>query len=80
MCYIDFGKPESQKAAYPPSSEGLPSGRKKGGIANDYIPGLVLVLYVHCLPYRSVVSDFQGKKVAATIHGSDGCFKAVVLD
>lgn len=66
LCYIlDMGN-QRAKAACPPYTEGLPSGRKKGGIASDYIRGIFLVLYIHCRPCRSVLSDFQGQKIAAT--------------
>lgn len=46
------------KAALP-SSEGqtLPDERKEGD-ANDYISGLVFVLYVYHCPYQSALSDF----------------------
>lgn len=54
-------------------SEGIPFGRKKGGIINGYICGLVPNIVIHCRPYRSDLSDTKGqKKIAATTENSDG--------
>ena len=36
----------------------MPSSRKEGGRDNGYISGFVFILYVHCCPYQSAVSDF----------------------
>lgn len=51
-----------------------PSRREKGGKSNDYISGFILILHIHCCPYKSDLSDSKGqkKKVAATTTNSDG--------
>ena len=52
---------------------GIPSGRKKGGMGNGYICGLVPNIDIHCRPDRSDLSDTKGqKKIAATTANSDG--------
>lgn len=62
------------KAAYPPLSEGHPPDERKEGDTNGYICGLVPVLYIHCCPCGIVLYNLQGKKIAATIRSSDGCY------
>lgn len=45
----------------------LRNPKEEGGDGNDYISGFFLVLYVHCCPDKSDLSDFEGqKKIAAT--------------
>jgi len=43
-----------------------------GGRYSDYISGFIFVLYVHCCPDQSDLSDLQGKEIAATTANSDG--------
>ena len=35
-----------------------PPDERKEGDADDYISGFLFILYVHCCPYQSDVSDF----------------------
>ncbi len=67
----------NQRARRLPSiSEGLTlQTKEERRAANDYISGFFLVLYFHCCPCRSDLSDSQGKKIAATTRNSDGCIK-----
>ena len=43
-----------------------PDERKEGDANERYIFGLVPVVTLHCCPCQSVLSDFQGKEIAAT--------------
>ena len=43
-----------------------PPDERKEGDANDYIYGVVPVLYIHCSPRGIVLYDLSGKKIAAT--------------
>ena len=43
-----------------------PDERKEGDANERYIFGLVPVVALHCRPCQSVLSDFQGKEIAAT--------------
>ena len=60
------------KAAYPPDE------RKEGDANVCYISGSDPVLYLHGSPCESDLSDFQGKKIAATTSDSDGCLQITV--
>ena len=60
------GLPSMIGGAYPPDE------RKEGDANVYYILGSDPVLYIHCCPCESDLSDFQGKKIAATTHNSDG--------
>ena len=78
MLYFSDGKPEPgglpsffTGGAYPPNE-------RKEGVANDYIFGSDPILYTHCRPCRSVLSDLQGKEIAATTTNSDGCYIVTV--
>ena len=43
-----------------------PDERKEGDANECYIFGPVPVVALHCRPCQSVLSDFQGKEIAAT--------------
>ena len=48
-------------------SEGAnPPDERKEGDSNGYICGFIPILYIRLLPYRIVLCNFQGKKIAAT--------------
>ena len=50
-----------------------PNQRGKEGDANVcYISGLSSDWNIHCCPYRIVLYNLQGKKIAATTANSDG--------
>ena len=49
-----------------------PDERKEGDANECYIFGPVPVVALHCRPCQSVLSDFQGKEIAATTRNSDG--------
>ena len=49
-----------------------PDERKEGDANEHYILGFVPVVALHCCPCQSVLSDFQGKEIAATTANSDG--------
>ena len=52
-----------------------PPDKRREGDANEcYIFGLVPVVDLHCCPCWSVLSDFQGKKIAAITRNNDGCY------
>lgn len=75
MIYYRYGKVIEPKAALPfRFSEGLhipPDERKEGG-DNGYICGFIPISVTNCRSCRSVLSDFQGKEIAATTRDSDG--------
>lgn len=46
---------------------------KERRVANEcYIFGFVPILYICCSPCQSVLSDFQGQKIAAITANNDG--------
>ena len=49
-----------------------PDERKEGDANECYILGFDPVADFHCCPDRSVLSDLQGKEIAATTLNSDG--------
>ena len=73
-CYNRDTESQRAKAAYPLLSEGRPSRRKKGGLADVcYIPGSYPDRYLHRRPRGIVLYDLRGQKIAATTTHSDGC-------
>ena len=50
-----------------------PDERKEGDANERYILGLVPVVDLHCCPCQSVLSDLQGKEIAAITRNNDGC-------
>ncbi len=73
MLYYKHGKPKSQ-AAYPLDFRrgNPPDERKEGDLDECYICGFIPVLYICRCPCWSVLSDLQGKEIAATTANSDG--------
>ena len=45
---------------------------KERRVANGYICGFIPILFIHCSPCQSVLSDFQGQKIAAITANNDG--------
>lgn len=69
---ITWDKPENRDG-YPLLLEGLPSRRKKGGLANGYIRGFNPVLYTFGCSCRVVLHNLQGQKEIAVItRNNDG--------
>ena len=75
ICYTPkYGKPEHIKGGLPSVIGGAnpPDERKEGDANVCYISGPSSDWNIHCSPYKSALSDIQGKKVAATTTNSDG--------
>ncbi len=74
VCYNSFiGKPESKRRLTLLFDGGATLQTKERGDANVcYISWLDSGWNIHCRPCESVVSDFQGKEIAATTGNSDG--------
>ena len=49
-----------------------PDERREGDASECYILGFDPVADFHCCPDRTVLSDLQGKEIAATTLNSDG--------
>ena len=67
ICYTPkYGKPEHIKGGLPSVIGGAnPPDERKEGDANDYIHGVIPILYVHCSPRRIVLYNLRGKEIAA---------------
>ena len=67
ICYTPkYGKPEHIKGGLPSVIGGAnPPDKRKEGDANDYIHGVIPVLYVHCSPCGIVLYNLRGNEIAA---------------
>ena len=57
MIYYCYGK-TIELGGYPLFGGANPPDERKEGDADDYISGFLFILYVHCCPYQSALSDF----------------------
>lgn len=65
ICY-NLGMGNQSRAAYPLLRRGDPPDERKEGDADErYILGSDPVINIHCRSCQSVLSDFQGKEIAA---------------
>ena len=75
MLIVVYVQRNQSRAAYPLIFFGgtnPPDERKEGDANEHYILGFVPVVALHCCPCQSMLSDFQGKGIAATTANSDG--------